>query len=275
MHLRHDALPAPQLERRLAHGRAVVFALALFVVVLGRYDLEGEAAVHPFRRAFVGHVAGKSPAEPLGGEVLEADAGPVGTGKADEEKDGLRVAFGGLGNDEFGISHETEMEGGDDMAEVGGERRGFLASGADGMEMEAKEKKARDKMDKVSKLVSGWKEAEAAKAASPKKKKAKGDAPPGGVDDEAGIFDADVPANDASALFDDSDDDDSDAEEEAGGGAKDAEAPAAEGEPGTQKDLFGHSSSEEEMEDETKKRPNESNDEEQAAKKRKVDEEED
>ena len=33
------------------------------------------------------------------------------------------------------ISHETEMEGGDDMAEAGGERRGFLASGADGMEI--------------------------------------------------------------------------------------------------------------------------------------------
>ena len=37
----------------------------------------------------------------VGGEVLEADAGPVGTGKADEEKDGLRVAFGGLGDDEL------------------------------------------------------------------------------------------------------------------------------------------------------------------------------
>ncbi|KAL9191462.1 hypothetical protein ACHAXT_001168 [Thalassiosira profunda] len=150
-----------------------------------------------------------------------------------------------------------------------------LQKEADAAEMEAKEKKAMDKMDKVSKLVSGWKEAEAAKAASPKKKKAKGDAPPGGVDDEAGILDADVPANDASALFDDSDDDDSDAEEGAGGGAKDAEVPAAKGEPGTQKDLFGHSSSEEEMEDEPKKRPNESIDEEQAAKKQKIDEEED
>ena len=138
-------------------------------------------------------------------------------------------------------------------------------------DLEESEQRAQRKMQRVTNLVDGWKQSEAAAASkknSTPKKKSKGDAPPGGVDDEAGLFDTEVPTNDASALFDDSDDEDEeDAEEEQ----------VSESAPkGTQKELFGDSSSgedddDEEKEESSKKRSNgEGGDEEQASKKRRL-----
>ncbi len=137
-------------------------------------------------------------------------------------------------------------------------------------DLEESEQRARRKMQRVTNLVDGWKQSEAAAAAkkdSTPKKRSKGDAPPGGVDDEAGLFDTEVPA-DANALFDDSDDeDDEDAEEEQVG----ASAPK-----GTEKELFGDSSSDDEDDDDEEDKPSkkrfkaEGEDEENASKKRKV-----
>lgn len=152
-------------------------------------------------------------------------------------------------------------------------------------EMEEREERARRKMGRVTHLVDGWKHAEGVvDEPMPKKKKGfKGDAPPGGVDDEVGLFDTDLPANDASALFDDSDDDDDDdgdATATKSDGTKGTEgAPSGEGESrppqkGTEKDLFGDSSSDEEEEMTSKKRSNDGdidNKDEQASKKRKTD----
>jgi len=147
-------------------------------------------------------------------------------------------------------------------------------------EREESEQRARRKMQRVNHLVDGWKEEATliAKEPAPKKKKGyKGDAPPGGVDDEAGIFETDLPEDDAAALFDDSDDDDDDADTGAGKNAKKAE-PAADGDDGgepaqkgTEKDLFGDSSSDEEELDmsSNKKRTNDDIDD-QASKKRKI-----
>jgi len=142
--------------------------------------------------------------------------------------------------------------------------------------MEESEQRAKQKMERVAQLQDGWK-AEAATKATPKKKGKKGDAPPGGVDDEAGIFDTEVSTANVANLFDDSDDDDDDDNSN----TKKTEEKAGDGEPPKsmtqQSDLFGDSSSEEEMEDEpaSKKRENsdDSNEEEPASKKAKVDEE--
>mmetsp|Transcript_23225 Transcript_23225/g.50317 ORF Transcript_23225/g.50317 Transcript_23225/m.50317 type:complete len:1323 (-) Transcript_23225:179-4147(-) len=162
-------------------------------------------------------------------------------------------------------------------AEANEKQRALVASlqkEKEAQEMEESEQRAKKKMQRVTNLVDGWKHAEAAssKDPTPKKKKGKGDAPPGGVDDEAGIFDTDMPANDASALFDDSDDED---EDDASDSAKKTEQPAAaKGEPaqkGTEKDLFGDSSSDEEEEAPKKRSNSDGNDDEQASKKRKLD----
>ena len=148
-------------------------------------------------------------------------------------------------------------------------------------ELEESEQRARAKMDKAADLVQGWKQADAAKKEStPKKKKGKGDAPPGGVDDEVGIFDNEVPKS-SSALFDESESEDED-DEAADSSTKKADA-AEGGESGglpkeTEKDLFGDSSSDEgedgEEEETSKKRSTSDaneEEEEQAAKKRKLD----
>lgn len=182
-------------------------------------------------------------------------------------------------------------------AEANEKQRALAASlqkEKEAQEREESEQRARRKMMRVTNLVEGWKEeAEAMKKeSSPKKKKgAKGDAPPGGVDDEAGIFETDLPENDASALFDDSDEDDSDEEEKGADSpsksSKKAESPAPSdknGEEPTQKgmekDLFGDSSSDEEELDTSsnKKRSNDNSDdkdEEQASKKRKLEDNDD
>lgn len=56
-------------------------------------------------------------------------------------------------------------------------------------EMEAREQKARQKMEKAKSLADGWKQRQEAEESKPKKKKGqKGDAPPGGVDDETGFL---------------------------------------------------------------------------------------
>ena len=150
-----------------------------------------------------------------------------------------------------------------------------LQKEAEAQELEESEKRAREKMERVSNLVDGWKQAEAASKASPKKKK-KGDAPPGGVDEEAGIFDTDVAPTNTAALFDESDDEDSDDEAEKAKKTEEAAAPSQT----QQSDLFGDSSSdeEEEMVDEpSKKRSNDDdgkvNDEEAPKKKAKLDDE--
>ena len=127
-------------------------------------------------------------------------------------------------------------------------------------EMEERERKARQKMEQVNSLVDGWKQAAAAEKekASAKKAKSSGDVPPGGVDDEAGIFDTDVAPTNTAALFDESDDED-DADDE----LKNSEEPKPE-EPvqnETEKDLFGASSSDEEENDKPKKRKKSSDDE--------------
>merc|ERR1712060_577911 len=123
---------------------------------------------------------------------------------------------------------------------------------------EAREKKAREKMERVASLTDEWKQSQAVDASKPSKsKKNKGDAPPGGVDDETGIFDNDVATTNQSALFDDSDDDDSEDDT-----AKKSTSPAKEvgdsSQKSSQQDLFGDSS-EEDTDDEgkstTKKRP--------------------
>ncbi len=143
-------------------------------------------------------------------------------------------------------------------------------------EMEESELRAKKKMDRVNNLVDGWKQAEAAakKEPTPKKNKEKGDAPPGGVDDEAGIFDNDVNPNDTSALFDDSDDEDD--EDEAENSDK-ANEPASASAPqkGTDKELFGDSSSDEEEEFLKKRSNSDGGDEEQVTKKRKVEDSDD
>jgi hypothetical protein len=142
--------------------------------------------------------------------------------------------------------------------------------------MEESELRAKKKMDRVNNLVDGWKQAEAAakKEPTPKKNKEKGDAPPGGVDDEAGIFDNDVNPNDTSALFDDSDDEDD--EDEAENSDK-ANEPASASAPqkGTDKELFGDSSSDEEEEFLKKRSNSNGGDEEQVTKKRKVEDSDD
>ncbi len=107
----------------------------------------------------------------------------------------------------------------------------------------------------------------------PKKKKEKGDAPPGGVDDEAGIFDTDVNPNDTSALFDHSDDKD-DGDEDDGDEADNsnkANKPASASAPkrGKDKELFGDSSSEEEEEFSTKRSNIDGDDDKQVTKKSK------
>ncbi|KAL7544991.1 hypothetical protein ACHAWF_008359 [Thalassiosira exigua] len=159
-----------------------------------------------------------------------------------------------------------------------------LAKEKEAQELEEGERRARRKMERVNNLVDGWKhQADASKKEpTPKKKKGlKGDAPPGGVDDEAGIFDTEVPTNDTSALFDDSDDDDDDDDKSDGGAAKNSKAPSSKGdsgsqpEKGTKKDLFGDDSSSDEEEelgdDLKKKRSNSEDDNERDLKKRKVD----
>lgn len=163
-------------------------------------------------------------------------------------------------------------------AETNEKQRALAASlqkEAEAQELEESEKRAREKMERVSNLVDGWKQAEAASKASPKKKK-KGDAPPGGVDEEAGIFDTDVAPTNTAALFDESDDEDSDDEAEKAKKTEEAAAPSQT----QQSDLFGDSSSdeEEEMVDEpSKKRSNDDdgkvNDEEAPKKKAKLDDE--
>ena len=125
-------------------------------------------------------------------------------------------------------------------------------------EREEGERRAQRKMLRVTHLVDGWKQAEGAtqQESEPKKKRGKGDAPPGGVDDETGIFDTDLPeGNQVSALFDDDSDDDDDDGTEGGAaaatGGKGAELKASDNKPAQkdmQKDLFGDSSSEEEEE---------------------------
>ena len=155
-----------------------------------------------------------------------------------------------------------------------------LQKEAEAQQLEESEQRAREKMQRVSNLVHGWKEQETTAAATKsakKKRKSKGDAPPGGVDDEGGIFDTDVPTNTA-ALFDESDDEDDEDAKKSG-----TEGEGAQKTMTQQSDLFGESSDEEEeMKDEepSKKRENEPNaddndedDEEQATKKRKLDDE--
>ena len=155
-----------------------------------------------------------------------------------------------------------------------------LQKEADAQKVEENETRAKKKMERVNNLLDGWKhaEAETKKESTPKKNKGKGDAPPGGVDDETGLFDTDVnPANDASALFDDSDDDDSDNEGKAdGGSSKSAEKPDEDSaeQKGTQKDLFGDSSSDEDEEPSKKRPTSDGDDGEQTSKKRKLDDKE-
>lgn len=147
-------------------------------------------------------------------------------------------------------------------------------------EMEERERKARQKMEQVNSLVDGWKQAAAAEKekASAKKTKGPGNAPPGDVDDEAGIFDTDVAPTSTAALFDESDDED-DAEDAAETKAEEPEnAEPVQNE--TEKDLFGDSSSDEDDEDKPKKRKksdadeNKEDDAQAAAKKAKVDDDE-
>lgn len=160
-----------------------------------------------------------------------------------------------------------------------------LQKEAEAQQIEESEQRAREKMQRVSNLVHGWKEQETTAAATKsakKKRKSKGDAPPGGVDDEGGIFDTDVPTNTA-ALFDESDDEDDNDDAAANAKKSDTEGEGAQKTMTQQSDLFGESSDEEEeMKDEepSKKRENEPNaddndedDEEQATKKRKLDDE--
>lgn len=155
-----------------------------------------------------------------------------------------------------------------------------LQKEADAQKVEENETRAKKKMERVNNLLDGWKhaEAETKKESTPKKNKGKGDAPPGGVDDETGLFDTDInPTNDASALFDDSDDDDSDNEGKAdGGGSKSAEKPDEDSaeQKGTQKDLFGDSSSDEDEEPSKKRPTSDGDDGEQTSKKRKLDDKE-
>lgn len=123
-------------------------------------------------------------------------------------------------------------------------------------EMEERERKARQKMDQVNNLVDSWKQAAAMEKEKESAKKAKGsgDVPPGGVDEEAGIFDTDVAPTNTAALFDESDDE----EEEADGEELQTEEQAKKDEEPvqneTEKDLFGDSSSDDEGDDNTKKR---------------------
>lgn len=157
-----------------------------------------------------------------------------------------------------------------------------LQKEAEAQQLEESEQRAREKMQRVSNLVHGWKEQETTAAATKsakKKRKSKGDAPPGGVDDEGGIFDTDVPTNTA-ALFDESDDEDDNDDAAANAKKSDTEGEGAQKTMTQQSDLFGESSDEEEeMKDEepSKKRENEpnadDNDEVQATKKRKLDDE--
>ncbi len=144
----------------------------------------------------------------------------------------------------------------------------LLQKEKEAQDLEESEQRAQMKMLRVSNLVDGWKQSEQKKESSPKKR-SKGDAPPGGVDDEAGLFDTEVPTNDASALFDDSDDED-DVEDE----QVDESIPK-----GTQKELFGGSSSEDDDDDEEenskKLSKDEGEDEEKASKRRKLDDTED
>lgn len=145
----------------------------------------------------------------------------------------------------------------------------LLQKEKEAQDLEESEQRARRKMQRVTNLVDGWKQSEAAAAAkkdSSPKKKSKGDAPPGGVDDEAGLFDTEVPTNDALALFDDSEDEDGE------------ERQVSETIPnGMEKELFGDSSSDDEgeedneKEDPSKKRPTGEGTEATAIKRRKLD----
>ena len=148
-------------------------------------------------------------------------------------------------------------------------------------EMEERERKARQKMEQVNSLVDGWKQAAVAAEkekdkASAKKGKGSGNVPPGGVDDEAGIFDTDVAPTNTSALFDESDDED---EADDAGGSKDEESnKETPVQNETEKDLFGDSSSDEDDEKPKKRKMTETNaededDDEQAKKKKKIDDE--
>jgi RNA polymerase-associated protein CTR9 len=139
-------------------------------------------------------------------------------------------------------------------------------------EIEESELRARKKMERVNNLLDGWKKAEAAakKESTQKSKKDKGDAPPGGVDDEAGVFDTDVNPNDNTALFDDSDDEDDEDEAEISDKANEPGSTPG----GRDKELFGDSSSDEE-EEFTKKRSNsDGDDDEKVIKKRKLEDRE-
>jgi len=128
-------------------------------------------------------------------------------------------------------------------------------------EQEERERKARQKMKQVSNLVANWESAAAAEKerTATKKEKGPGVVPPGGVDDEAGIFDTDVVPTSTAALFDESDDDD-DVNEPSGKADETAKVDA-------EKELFGDSSSEEEDENTNKRRNDEEDEEERASKK--------
>lgn len=144
-------------------------------------------------------------------------------------------------------------------------------------EAEERDRKARQKMDQVTNLVDGWKQAAVAAEKAPRKKGA-GAAPPGGVDHEAGIFDTEVPATSTAALFDDESDDEEE-DEGAVAGTNTNEASKPDELAAQEKDLFGDSSSDED-EEKTKKRSKDyakgwdDAEDEQASKKRKVEEEE-
>ncbi|EED94926.1 hypothetical protein THAPSDRAFT_268346 [Thalassiosira pseudonana CCMP1335] len=144
-------------------------------------------------------------------------------------------------------------------------------------EAEERDRKARQKMDQVTNLVDGWKQAAVAAEKAPRKKGA-GAAPPGGVDHEAGIFDTEVPATSTAALFDDESDDEEE-DEGAVAGTNTNEASKPDELKAQEKDLFGDSSSDED-EEKTKKRSKDyakgwdDAEDEQASKKRKVEEEE-
>merc|ERR1719254_489943 len=150
-------------------------------------------------------------------------------------------------------------------AEAGEKQRALAAAlrqEKEAQEREEGERRAKRKMLRVTHLVDGWKQAEVVtrKEPEPKKKRGKGDAPPGGVDDETGIFDTDLPeGNQASALFDDDSDDDDDDDAKGGkaavssGGDGEGAKPAAAADDrpmqkGMHKDLFGDSSSDEDGE---------------------------
>ncbi|KAL7487357.1 hypothetical protein ACHAW6_012955 [Cyclotella cf. meneghiniana] len=146
-------------------------------------------------------------------------------------------------------------------------------------EMEERERKARQKMEQVNSLVDGWKQAAVAAEkekdkASAKKGKGSGNVPPGGVDDEAGIFDTDVAPTNTSALFDESDDED---EADDASVSKDEESKKETPRQNeTEKDLFGDSSSDEDDEKPKKRKKTETDveeedDDERATKKKKVD----